>query len=85
MAIKKSKARKRSVWTSRELQKHREFIIKTYNTDKRIEGLLFPALALVSMLHTLAEAGSVKATKSLCGLVGIGNRLVEKLKASNSE
>lgn len=86
MATKKAKARKRSIFTSRDLQKHREAVIQTFNTDRKIEDLLFPALGMISMLNTLAEAGSAKARRSLFGLVNnIANQVVKKLNVCKSE
>ncbi len=68
-----------------KLHQFHEHIVKTYHTDQQIESLLFPALALISMLNDLALGGSVKARKSLLGLIGIGNELAEKLKATESK
>lgn len=68
-----------------ELQKYCERLVKTYHTDRQIESLLMPALALISMLNELALAGSGKARKSLFGLVSIGNQLVENLNTVSSK
>jgi hypothetical protein len=70
---------------SAELQNYRDHLVKTYRTDRQIESLLMPALALISMLNELALAGSAKARRSLFGLVSIGNQLVEKLNAVSSK
>ncbi len=67
------------------LHQFHEHVLKTYRTDRQIESLLFPALAVMSMLNDLALGGSVKARKSLLGLISIGNQLAEKLKAVESK
>jgi len=83
------KARKSSISVSQRVQDFHRTVLRDFRTDRQVEAVLMPAVALMGLLSELAEEGSPhireKAGKSLRGLVNVGNLVLKKLKIPESE